>query len=174
MMDLLFQQSAVFNVASSIQCHLSSSSPLFQRPPLFRIGVGGQLAVTDFATRNSALAACTFIASDAWLRRPIQVFCHESWLKHDIDWHVFGDGSLCYEFDGRWALQLAQVAAKNDLPDLADYAAMWCVNGTRKLLEKHLLADRLNITNWRPEWKAWPHGRAAAAREYSRELRRAG
>jgi hypothetical protein len=174
MTDLIAEQSAVFNLTATIRVDLVNPGPLFQRPGGFRIGVRGFLVLDDFAAETTYLADCTFIASAEWPRLPPKVFCLEDWVRHDIDWHVLSDNSLCYEFFERWADRIAVVRKFNEDEGAVTYAAKWCVNGTRGLLEKHLFADRQNIKTWPKKWDAWPHGIAAARYEYHKELKRAG
>jgi hypothetical protein len=174
MIDALFEQSAVFNLTAAIRDDLLNPGPLFQRPGGFRIGVQGLLILRDFAAETTYAADCIFIASKEWRRRPLKVFCSENWVKHDIEWHVLRDNSLCYEFFERWADRIAIVSSSNEVQETVRYAAKWCVNGSRRLLEKHLFADRQNIRDWPKQWDAWPHGVEAASYQYQQELKRAG
>jgi hypothetical protein len=174
MTDLLLKQSAVFNLAAAIRDDLVNPGPLFQRPGGFRIGVRGLLVLGDFAAETTYPADCTFIASTEWPRLPPKAFCCENWVKHDVDWHVLHDKSLCYEFFERWADRIAIVSSSNEAHDVIRYAAKWCVSGSRSLLEKHLFADRQNIKTWPKEWDFWPHGVKAASYQYHQELKRAG
>jgi hypothetical protein len=174
MIDALFDQSAVFNLTTAIRDDLLTPGPLFQRPGGFQIGVQGLLLLRDFAAETTYPAHCTFIASGDWRRLPPKVFCSESWVRHTIEWHVLRDGSLCYEFCGRWADRVADVDHSNQVHEAVQYAAQWCLNGCRSLLEKHLFADRQNIKAWPKKWDAWPHGFDAANYEYHQQLKRAG
>jgi len=174
MTDALFEQSAVFNLTTAIRDDLLNPGALFQRPGGFQIGVHGLLLLHDFAAETTYPANCIFIASTEWRHVPPKVFCSESWLKKGIDWHVLPDGSLCYEFFKRWADRVSIVNTSNEVHDTVQYAARWCVNGSRRLLEKHLFADRQNIKAWPKQWDAWPHGIQAASFQYDQELKRAG
>jgi hypothetical protein len=166
-----WEQSHIFNFTSAIRDRLDSPSLLFQSPPGFRIGVRGMLALKDFAVDASSRADCSFIVSAAWRQSLIKVFCHEIWLRREIKWHVFRDGSLCYEFDDRWKDGLTAVEQQNDTADTVTFAAFWCLNGCQKLLEKHLLAYRLNLADWQPQWEEWPHTFNKARQLYAREKR---
>jgi hypothetical protein len=174
MIDALFEQSAVFNLASAIRDDLVTPGPLFQRPGDFKIGVRGVLNLRDLAAETTYSADCTFIVSTNWRRFPPKVFCFENWVRHSIDWHIFDDGSLCYEFFKRWADRVALVDHSNQAHETVRYAAKWCVHASRSLLEKHLLADRQNIKTWPGKWDAWSHGVEAATYEYHQEMKRAG
>ncbi len=174
MIEALFERSAVFNLTTAIRDDLVDPGPLFQRPGDFQIGVQGILLLRDLAADTTYPADCIFIASTEWRRSPPKTFSSESWLRRSIDWHVLADGSLCYEFFERWADKVAMVNSSNEVQEAVQYAAKWCVNASRRLLEKHLFAHRQNIQDWPKEWDAWPHGVQAASFQYHQELKRAG
>jgi hypothetical protein len=166
-----WEQSHIFNFTSAIREKLDSPGSLFQSPPGFRVGVRGVLTLEDFAAGSSSRADCSFIVSATWRQHLIKVFCHETWLRHEIKWHVFRDGSLCYEFDDRWKDGLTAVEQEHGTADAVTFAAFWCLNGCQKLLEKHLLAHRLDLADWQPQWSQWPHTFNEARRLHEREKR---
>ncbi len=166
-----WEQSHIFNLASAIREKLGSPGSLFQRPPGFRIGVRGMLALQDFAPGFTFGAVCSFIVPATWRQSLIKVFCHESWLRREIKWHVFRDGSLCYELDDRWKDGISAVEQEHGTADAVTFAAFWCLNGSQKLLEKHLLGHRLALRHWQHQWAEWPHTLNEARKLYEREKR---
>ena len=178
MFDTAFEQSAVFNLITAIRNELINPGPLFQRPRGFQIGVQGTLQVADRAAEGTYPAKCTVVGSTNWATVPLKVFCTESWMRRETDWHHIKENTglwyLCYEFHDRWRDRIAAVAEYNDPSKAIEFAAKFCVHGSRWLIEKHLFAYRHNITKWPNEWPAYAHGFAAARLEYQRELRKAG
>jgi hypothetical protein len=166
-----WEQSHIFNLASAIRDKLDSPGPLFQCPPGLRVGARGILVLEDFAVGDFSRADCSFIVSTAWRESLIKVYCLETWLRREIKWHVFRDGSLCYEFDGRWKDGIAGVEQQHGAEEAVTFAAFWCLNGCRKLLEKHLLGHRLNLAEWQSQWAQWPHTFNEARQLYEREKR---
>ncbi len=169
-------RSEVFNLADAFRQNLNAPGPLHLWPrdfgqsdtiSNFRVAVRGRLKLSADGTD---CADCHFVVPSFWMERMPQVMCYDSWLRAgDADWHVFADGrSLCWQYPDFWKKELGKFKTKNDPAATLDYAARWCLNEVRSLLGKHIIADQMNITEWQPEWPAWPHGATAAAADFAR------
>lgn len=156
------------------------------RPSRSEIGVRGELLIKDFATEGACRANCTFASSTQWASNPIKVFCTEPWIKKEVNWHLVPEilerpakddaaWRLCYELEQRWCdcIEFVRRSNKDPLKTIT-FAAAFCLQASRWLIEKHLFAYRQNITKWPPEWLAWPHNREAAERLYRQETLKAG
>jgi hypothetical protein len=189
MYDQLQRQSTLFNLMGGVQQDLVDPSPLFARPKncprptrgdpnkQFDIAVRGKLVIGDIAAENTYPAECIIVGSEKWENQPLKVFCTETWIRRETDWHLVKDPSgwfLCYEFHERWADRIAKVKKVNDQLKTAQFAQEFCLRASRDLIEKHLFAFRQNIKKWPKQWDAWPHGWEAAMREYRQELRLTG
>lgn len=109
-------------------------------------------------------AHCRFRLTLDWHTRPPTVWCSETWIRRDIDWHAGGDGWLCYVLGDEWRDLLARVEQESAV-DARRYAMGLCVRNVRWLLYRHHLAHVTGISEWLPEWPAWAH-HDAGRREY--------
>jgi hypothetical protein len=185
MFNDILARSSLFNLMAAIRREMGIAGCLFGRQPAPerrsdpdpRIGVSGTLCVRDVAADSNYDARCTIIGTVRWWYEPLRVFCHEPWMKPNVEWHQLREDSswyLCYELPERWEDRIAKVRDVNDILQTIEFAKEFCLRSSRSLIEKHLFAFRQNITRWPPEWEAWPHNRGAAVREFRQELRRAG
>src|ERR1044071_333320 len=174
MFDTLFERSAVFNLMTAIREDLVSPTPLFRRPNGFQIGVQGKLPIDDRAAEETYFATCTGVGSTDWATVPLKVFCTEKWIRQETNWHLIkektGAWYLCYEFPDRWKDRIAAVAACNEPSKVIEFAAQFCIHGSRCLIEKHLFAYRHHITQWPTEWPAYAHRSDAARAQYRQDL----
>ncbi len=125
--------------------------------------ISGDLIQRDYqATIN-----VVFCPSQLKQLAPI-VYCRESWLRDDIDWHSLsiqreGDvwnsyQQLCWIHPAEW--MLAHNNRQKRLHTVVDEGATWLRNNLTKLLECHWAGHLLGIHKWRPEWGGWDHGHA--------------
>jgi hypothetical protein len=92
-------------------------------------------------------------------------------LRKNIDWHVFGDGGLCWVYPAHYRAVLSKLSSELDSEALMQTAAFWCVARSVDLVEKHLVADQLALKSWPLEWEAWGHGEDAK-KQFEQMLRR--
>ena len=115
---------------------------------------------------TNSKAKCKFTFKDNCFIRLPRVVCYEKWIKKgDLDWHIYPDGELCYELPERWENTLKLLKNKITFQESIEYAILWCINSSRDLLYKHLLAFRYDIDIWPKEWDYWGHG-MLGIREY--------
>lgn len=128
----------------------------------FRSGqliVAGTLKVATNLCKDNADIRVSFGMSD-WLTEPPQVIATADWLqphgatdrKCYADWHRYSNGMLCWTRPDRWHTMIAQA------PENVDRMAASLVKDVSVLLECHLLADCLGLTQWQPEWPFCEHG----------------
>ena len=163
----------MFNLAQLFQANLADSGRLFRRPQKFslhtsemsgsQVGVIGNLAITQDQPET---ARCHFHVAPRLLLQMPEVYCVEPWVRRDIDWHVYPDGMLCWQYPQFWFDWMSLVASETDLEGTLAYAARWCLSSVRSLLHKHRLAQELGLTEW--QWPAWAHGEDEARRQYQR------
>lgn len=131
------------------------------------------LSHEEIVTRNAAL--CTFVVPKTWQKRLPSVWCREPWRKKPLpggvtnaEWHVLGNGSLCYELPHRWQDDLAAAELAGGIPTAVALAEAWILNSVRWLLYRHLEAFRHDLDRWDNErWPAWGHDHHGP-REYLR------
>ena len=115
--------------------------------------VGTPLCETD------AMIQVSFDPSD-WLKTPPRVVAMVDWLQPrgsaDWDscsnWHRYPNGELCWTRPDCWRAMIAED------PENIDRMAASLVKDVTVLLGYHLLADRLGISQWQPQWHYWRHG----------------
>ena len=100
---------------------------------------------------------CEFVLTERLLDLPPAVRCFNKWIRREIDWHVYNDGTLCYELPQRWKDVLAQIDTENGERVAGICALDWCLAGVRKLLSFHLIAYSEGLRTWPKSWQAWKH-----------------
>jgi len=121
---------------------------------------------------NGAVAQCSIIIDLSLFSSPPPVVCHESWLKLGAEWHASpSDKSLCYVFGLEWKDKLEDIVTTHGYFVAAQVAKEWLLRNVQWLLNKHVLSDQLNLTEWPNEWAYWPHGSALATTQYERAKR---
>ena len=121
------------------------------------------LSHEEITTRTTAL--CTFVVPLSWRQRQPLVWCREPWRKLPLpggvcnaEWHVLGNGSLCYELPHRWQDEIAAAERIGGAALVVELAGEWVLNSVRWLLYRHLEAFRHNLPRWENErWPAWGH-----------------
>jgi hypothetical protein len=101
-------------------------------------------------------ANCTVVFSTDWMTTPPTIFCHDVWLRKERDWHVNEGGDLCYVLKDEWRKCLKDVASRNDIVGVVDYARGYLVRNLRWLLQRHWQGYREIIKKWK--WDQWSHG----------------
>lgn len=124
---------------------------LFDEPP--RLRLTGRLSLIP---ESKTKANCTVIFKTDWITAPPEIFCHDSWLRREKDWHTNEHGNLCYVLKAQWAKRLKDVASRHDIIGVVDYARRYLVRNARWLLQRHWQGYRENIEKWK--WIQWSHG----------------
>lgn len=101
-----------------------------------------------------------------WPRHPPRAWCNVSWVRRDIDWHVFSDGGLCWCLKERWQDHQEWPGKSRDA--IATDGLKWMFASVDLLLERHLVGHYRKLEKWPEEWTAWGHG-TTGVREYERE-----
>lgn len=114
-----------------------------------------------------------FSLRDQPLRYPPQVKSSAPWLRRNIDWHVFDDGTLCWAYPQHYFELMRALSNHLDEPELLQTAACWCVSKSAELVQRHLIAEECALKTWPQEWDAWPHGIDAAQAQFN-EMKRRG
>jgi len=119
----------------------------------------GNLHVTTSLCEKAAKIQVSFDPSD-WLKIPPRVFAMVDWLQPRgstdwescSEWHRYSSGELCWTRPDCWHAMIAEE------PENIDRMAASLVKDVTVLLGCHLLADRLGIMKWQPQWQYWSHG----------------
>jgi hypothetical protein len=136
-------------------------------------GIGVRMLSFDATVPVSGLfVPCSYSVFSKWWIRPPRCFCSASWIRRDIDWHVYSTGELCWVYPPYWQEVLQGVIGRLDSSVARQTAAYWFAEQSSELIGKHLVADRLSLNKWPKEWLAWPHGEAA--RQQYEEMRARG
>jgi hypothetical protein len=104
---------------------------------------------------------------------PPQVKSSAQWLRRNIDWHVFDDGTLCWAYPQHYFELMRALSNYLDETELLQTAACWCVSKSAELAQRHLIAEECALKTWPQEWEAWPHGIEAAQTQFN-EMKRRG
>lgn len=118
---------------------------------------------------TDARAKCRAVLTADFITDLPKVYCEEYWLKKDADWHVNGDGSLCYELDARWSHKMKAFYDRFSLVEVVNIAAFWSVHHVKSLLYRHLLGYENGLSRWPKEWEAFRHGERGRE-DFEREL----
>ncbi len=103
-----------------------------------------------------------------WRRQPPELRCYESWLRRHIDWHCYNSGKICWVHAHEWRVFF------DYKEHWVKHAALYVLRNAHFLLEKHIIAETLNIPKWLPEWNAYLHGNLAEPqlKEWEDEFRK--
>lgn len=169
------QLSALSNaltLAASLRRALATPARFVVEQQCCQIIVEGRLNLSHEEITTRAGALCTFVVPLAWKTRQPRVWCREPWRKRALagkicnaEWHILGDGSLCYELADRWGDEIIAAEQAAGWLAAAELAADWCLNSVRWLLYRHPEAFRRGLELWDPSWPAWAHF-AEGRREY--------
>lgn len=118
---------------------------------------------------TGAQANCRAVLDADFITVLPKVYCVEFWLKKEADWHVNGDGSLCYELDARWRHKMNAFYERFSLVEVVNIAAFWCVHHVKSLLYRHLLGYESSLSKWPSDWEAFRHG-DRGREDFDREL----
>ena len=132
--------------------------------------VSGVLALRAHEENGATSTGVTIVVGPNWLDRPPVVTPHATFIRREVDWHAYPDGSLCYVLRDEWRDRLGKLMTKNqeDISLAIDYAATWLLAATDSLVTRHLIGARHGIKQWPPEWLAYAHG-DEGVKEYQRE-----
>lgn len=163
-----FQTSALLNLGMLLKEELVENHGTVLNKSAGTMEVTGKLSLAhdDFKTHKSA--RCRIKVTPDWSVQPPKVWCVESWVRHDWDWHAGDGGRLCYVIDEQWGDLVGSVFDQQGQLAAARYAVALCLRNVRWLLYRHYIASVMNIKVWPEDWKAWSHG-DKGIREYLRE-----
>jgi hypothetical protein len=99
---------------------------------------------------------------------PPAVWCRETWMRDDPDWHNSHVGGMCWILEEVWRDGL-NWPGKSALSILNE-GRTWLVNDVRCLINRHYVAYREELTDWPADWPFWQHYNEGA-REYERAER---
>lgn len=136
----------------------------------YQITIVGRLALGSDEMQTKKCAQCIIIVDDGWVQSPPVVICTEPWIiLGEPNWHISSEGVLCWDYASHWKDSISTVLKAETHGNAAEFGSRWFLRSTRNLLNRHLLASRSGIKEWRKEWDYWAHGEAAA-REYLKSL----
>src|SRR4051812_44527242 len=65
----------------------------------YEIVITGKLPLRSDEFDTKANAECTFIVNDRWPESPPIASCKEPWVTlGKVDWHIFTDGLMCWDY----------------------------------------------------------------------------
>src|SRR5207247_580057 len=120
----------------------------------------GVLPLKAHGEDGAASSSVTVLVRPDWLELPPVVASYSPFIRREVDWHAYPDGSLCYVLRDEWRDRLAKLMTNNseDISRAIDYAATWLLAATDSLVTRHLLGARHGIEKWPKEWLAYAHG----------------
>jgi len=130
-----------------------------------------QLSLTISLPESKGSAQVDLSIYAHWGNLPPVVTCKEPWVKTGDDWHVYSSKRLCYIFDDEWADEVFSVQKTLDRFHTTLYLSKLLILNVTYLLDRHFLAEQLEITQWLPEWPARPHGRTDALEDYTQQMK---
>jgi len=153
-----FKWSNLLNLADKINSKVSSPLGIKIDETTWAAEIRAFLNLSHDGIVTGIEAHCVITAYDDWISFMPDVKCGEHWVKHEIDWHVGPDGSLCYDLDLRWQDKVGHVLNQDGIKAASNFAAEWCLHHSRVLLWRHYYAYANNIEKWPADWPAWGHG----------------
>lgn len=140
--------------------------------------VSGEWALHAHGERGETVVRMTFGVADNWMNEPPRATTDAGFIRHEADWHVNPDASLCHVLREEWEARIDHQTreAAFDMNVIVDFAASWCLAAADSLVTRHLIGRRVGMTKWPHEWDDWSHGQIGVAefeREYRKERRAA-
>jgi len=118
----------------------------------------GQLPLRTHSESGETSAPVIILVHPNWMDRPPKAFSSADFIRHEVDWHVQADGSLCHVLPHQWSWQLDQWWQQGaDMSQVADSAAGWCCRNLDSLITRHLHGHRFGLTKWPKLWGQWSH-----------------
>lgn len=105
-----------------------------------------------------------------WPDAPPKVWCFESWIRRDIDWHVYPDGGLCWCLDAEWKDLQGWRGKSRDA--IATDGLRWLFKAVDLMLVRHLVGHYRKLVEWPDEWNAWAHGDTGVAQYEQQRISR--
>jgi hypothetical protein len=132
--------------------------------------LSGQLPLAE---GGALKAKCQIEVGSNWRTKPPKLRCEEPWIRRpggikNLDWHIFGDGSLCYVFPEEWADTIYQAELRHGSAVALQVAQQYLIRNARWLLNCHMVAYRQGLAEWPQAWNHWPHGYKEALKAYER------
>lgn len=156
-MKLFFSQAFALTFTATLMRELSEPRSIGGRAGVHF--VNGQLRLRAHGENSNQHVQVTYEVGSDWLQRPPVARANCSFLKRELDWHVFADGSLCYVLGEQWQEELNRAYLDNYRSNkVLGLAAGWCLSAVDSLLVRHLIGRRLGLIRWPPEWADWRHG----------------
>lgn len=95
-----------------------------------------------------------FIFADV-LARPPKVWCMESWMRSDPDWHNDEVTGMCWVLGREWRDVFSQRGRSEG--DVIRVAADWLIHNTTSLISRHFYGHLEKLHKWPSTWNAWDH-----------------
>jgi hypothetical protein len=103
------------------------------------------------------------------VRWPPRVFCRESWMREDVEWHNDRETGMCWVLENEWRDILGPQGRWPG--DIVRIGNMWLLNNVKSLISRHHYAHLAGLKHWLKEWDAWPHY-DKGVQQYERERQR--
>lgn len=111
---------------------------------------------------------CRILIYDEWFQFMPKIHCIEPWIRRgSADWHIYSDGSLCWDLKNRWHEHIASIPSYYSMEETSTHSAAYLLNSVRSLLAQHYIAWQLNLLKWPSEWPQWSHNQQGVL-EYNR------
>ena len=167
----ILDKSPAFHLAAKFYARLTEPCYLSYPFNTDKSFVRGMLNLSHAHIKDTTNVKIKIKISSDWIESQPEVFCFAPWMKVGDDWHVNNEKKLCWDLSYRWTDYLSEIRKKADLQEVEDFAVMWCLNSTKSLIHKHLLANDCGFTEWQKDWKYWSHSLEVAREDYLRENR---
>jgi hypothetical protein len=155
----------MLTIGSALESRLATCTPFLIDESNCSLRFSGRLNLSHDDVKTQKHANCEFVVQPDFAERKPDVYCRDSWIKGDWDWHANSSGWICYELPDRWFDLVSNVVKEQGEARGAQFAAEWCLHSTRWLLYRHYIASAQSIRKWPKDWPQWSHG-DAGVREY--------
>jgi hypothetical protein len=127
------------------------------------------IVVRDCSLISGADALCTISIPNEWAVNIPRIYCRETWIRRELDWHVYPAGNLCIDIQRRWETALGYARSFMTECEYAQYASRYFLNSAQWLMIRHRFGFENGLTSWPVNWPQWSHGLAGIA-EYDTSL----
>lgn len=165
----LFESSGAVALARSIGEFCGGTAPVFRlEGGSLRAEINFQMLVGECPSASARLAACI---PNNWRAAQPQVYCSESWIRKELDWHLYEDGSLCWEHPLQWKDRCEICFSVLDNGQACDRLAYDLVTNVRYLVGRHWKGAELGLVKWPSDWLQLSH-HDPGTREYLKSRRK--
>jgi hypothetical protein len=151
--------------------NLESSLFAGQVEKLLRCGYLRSLGRDFYQITGGIVSELTIAPVEIWVsqyalrREAPTVWCRESWMRDDVDWHNDEKLGMCWVLKRQWADEMDRADVQP--VQLLHFGVNWLLTAAAQLIDRHYHGHARNMTKWPKEWKQFKH--VGAKQQYERQ-----